>query len=72
MTSIMSTMSAYFRTHHGNETRTYFLFFIYFTYVEKQRSKKHVPWKAPLMLSMVRVLIRKLYVPNTRRERFLY
>ena len=24
------------------------------------------------VLSMVRVLIRKLYVPNTRRERFLY
>ena len=49
MSSIISTICAYFHTHHGNETRTYFVKKIHFTYVQKQRSKKHVPWKAPLM-----------------------
>ncbi len=49
MSSIISTICAYFHTHHGNETRTYFVIFFHFTYVQKQRSKKkHVPWKAPL------------------------
>ena len=48
MASIMSTISAYFRKHHGNET--YVGIFFHFTYVQKQRSKKHVPWKAPFIV----------------------
>ena len=37
---IMLTISAYFRTHHGNETRTYLSFFFHFTYVQKEHSIK--------------------------------
>ena len=40
MTSIVSTISAYFRTHRGNETHTYFGIVFHFTYVQKQPSKE--------------------------------
>ena len=50
MAYIMSTIGAYFRTHHGNETRTYFGIFFSFSRTYKSSAvKKHVPWKAPLI-----------------------
>ena len=48
MASIISTISAYFRTHHGHETRTYFGIFVFILRTYKSSAvKKHVPWKAP-------------------------
>ena len=52
MAYIMSTISAYFRTHHGNETHTYFGICFYFTYVQKQRSKKKYHGKHPLRAAL--------------------